>query len=181
MTAPDASSAQRIAVKLFAEGDAVPASEFRPIFHRFIQHKALPGLLIDVVDYSHVAHGPGVVLIGHESNLATDEADGRAGLLLARKRDEPGGFDERLRVAVKALLDAATKLAHEPSLVGRLRWSGRELLVRVHDRLHAPNDALTRSALGPSLSTLSDRLYGATARPLDYRSDARAPFSARLG
>ena len=40
------------------------------MFHRWIQTRAVDGLLIDVADYTHLKDGPQVLLAGHEGNYS---------------------------------------------------------------------------------------------------------------
>jgi hypothetical protein len=89
--------AQRIVVKVYLEDKAVAPHDFIPVFHRWIQTRALDEVLIDVADYSHVHDGPGVLLICHEANYAIDVIDGRPGLVYARKREVTGSWKERVR------------------------------------------------------------------------------------
>ena len=56
-----------------------------PVFHRWIREQAMPELLIDVADYSHVPAGPGVMVIGHEANYSVDNRENRLGLLYNRR------------------------------------------------------------------------------------------------
>src|SRR6266481_671034 len=73
-------------VRIFTS-DTRDMGAFIPVFHGWIQRQALPGhLLIDVHDYSHVHHGPGILLVAHEANLSIDEAEGRRGLVYMRKQ-----------------------------------------------------------------------------------------------
>lgn len=71
---------KRLSVKLFANNPkVVEAKAFGPIFQGWIQRNAIENeLLIDVVDYKHVHHGPGIILIGYEGDYAYDSIDGRA-------------------------------------------------------------------------------------------------------
>src|SRR5205807_2486817 len=80
---------QHINVKLLLEGgdDLDPVI---PIFHSWIQNQPFGELLIDVADYRHVHHGPGIVLIGHEADYSLDQTDGRLGLRYNRKAPLPG-------------------------------------------------------------------------------------------
>ena len=57
--APDVANLQRIALKIFLDDESVlePADVIQ-VFHRWIQTRAVDGLLIDVADYSHMATGP---------------------------------------------------------------------------------------------------------------------------
>jgi len=61
----------KFGIKLFAaDAKGFDILKLIPMYHRWIQQKALQDLLIDVADYSHVPAGPGVMLIAHEGNYA---------------------------------------------------------------------------------------------------------------
>ena len=88
---------QHFRVKLFAAttpgfdlGNAIP------VFHRWIQKKALPELLIDVADYRHVPAGPGILLVGHDSHYNLDLAKSRLGLLYTRRTALNGSVEGRI-------------------------------------------------------------------------------------
>src|SRR5262245_42539431 len=99
---------QRYSLKLFLrDGEAVRPAELISVFHGWIQRGAVEGLPLDVVDYGHVHHGPGVMLIGHEADHAYDLGEGRPGLAYAHKRDGEGTLADRLREAFRLLLAAA--------------------------------------------------------------------------
>jgi hypothetical protein len=91
----------KFGVRLFLAGKTKPVVEFIPIFHGWIQRKALAGhQLIDVHDYSHVTGGPGILLVAHEANLNFD------GQSLTYIRKQPATLAEILahaRQAVKLL------------------------------------------------------------------------------
>src|SRR5689334_21079722 len=66
-----------------------------PIFHGCIQNRLVlnektPEPLIDVADYRHVHHGPGIVLIGHEADYSIDNTNGRLGPRYNRKAQLAG-------------------------------------------------------------------------------------------
>ena len=68
---------QKIDVKIFAsQGQDIDPYEFVPVLQRWIQEHLVPGVLIDVADYSHMHNGAGVILVGHEYNLSVDYAEG---------------------------------------------------------------------------------------------------------
>ncbi|HEX7900156.1 MAG TPA: hypothetical protein VF950_20480 [Planctomycetota bacterium] len=123
--------------------------EFIPVFHGWIQRKAVDGLLVDVADYSHLPQSPGVVLVGFEADRSMDATEGPLGLLYLRKR--PGAS---LKDAWRATLDSCAKLEDEPALKGRLRFSPAESLFIANDRLEAPNDGATWAKLEPELKAL---------------------------
>ena len=69
------------------DASEVELEEFIPVFHDWIQTQQIEELLIDVADYRHVPHGPGVVLVAHDAHYAMDLAEGRLGLLYSRRRE----------------------------------------------------------------------------------------------
>jgi hypothetical protein len=154
----------RYDLKLFLhDAVSVDLETFIPLFHGWIQDQRLQELLIDVADYRHV-HGPGVVLIAHDAHYAMDMAQGRLGLLYSRRREtHPSrqalrNVTDRLRSVFHCALTACQELETDPALQGRLRFCGDELLLRLNDRLRAPNTATAyhelRQHLEPFLATL---------------------------
>jgi hypothetical protein len=143
----------RFGIKLFAAGSpSVQLKGFVPIFHSWIQRQSVAGhQLIDVHDYSHIHHGPGVLLVAHEGNFSTDMDGGRLGLAYFRKLPAAGGGNV-LRACLETVKSGATLLEAETSL-GGLKFLKDELLVVANDRLLAPNDARTFQELKPALSS----------------------------
>jgi hypothetical protein len=168
---------QRIQVKLYSTGPQDP-EKFIPVFHRFIREKVFDELMIDVADYGHVKDGPGVVLIGHASDYFADQSEGRFGLVYTRKREAPPPA-ERLADALRRALNGARLLEKEPSLEG-LRFATNEVLVRLTDRLRAPNDADGFSKLKAELEPLVDKLYGASNAAIEKVGTPRDALSARI-
>lgn len=118
-------------------------SEFIPVFHGWIQRQALPGhLLIDVHDYSHVFHGPGILLVAHEANLSLDEAEGRRGLAYIRK--QPATLPEIIAAA-----QAAAKLLADEQGVN---FDASHYEVFVNDRLATPTAAEIAEATGGTVT-----------------------------
>ena len=77
---------QHLNVKLLLENSQdLDLDAIVNIFHGWIQEQLCEELLLDVADYRHVHHGPGVVLIGHEADYAIDNTDGRWGIRYNRK------------------------------------------------------------------------------------------------
>jgi hypothetical protein len=151
-------------VKLFLQGaSSLGLEAFVPVFHRWIQTRQLDEVLVDVADYRHVHHGPGVVLVCHGAHYAMDMAAGRMGLLYSRRREPSSGQSappspaERLASVLRCALTAAQRLEAEASLQGRLRFRGDTWLLRLNDRLYPATpeafDSL-RSHLKPLLPTL---------------------------
>ncbi len=139
----------RISVKLFADArPRPPTDKIIEVLHGFIQQSKLDDILIDVTDYSHVKPGPGVLLLAHAANYGLGDADGRYGLLYARKRDATGTLEARFTDALRRALAAAALL--EPAL-DTLRFASDELRIVLNDRLVAPNEEATLDAVRPAL------------------------------
>jgi hypothetical protein len=172
---------QKIQVKLFLEPQSTPPLQsFIPLFHRWISGHLLPGLLIDVANYAHVPHGPGVVLIGHEADYAIDEGEGRRGLLYSRKRShsEPA---PALRGAFRRVIQAALLLEQEPPEGGAsLKIRTGEWVVRVNDRLAASNTEAGFQALRPGLDAFCGELFEGDSCALERLGDARQLLSVRI-
>lgn len=173
---------QRIGLKLFAaDGTSVRPREFVPVFHRWIQTRAVADqLLIDVADYSHVPDGPGVLLVAHEGNFSVDLGGGRMGLAYNRKTPANGALADRLRGLARTVLDACQRLEEEASLRGRMRFRGDALELFANDRLHAPNEPETLVAFRPALDALLRALYGESACTVTPEADARERFRVRV-
>ena len=155
----------KVDLKLFLQEPAnVELGDVIPVFHDWIQHGRLDELLIDVVDYRHVHNGPGVMLIAHDAHYAMDMADGRMGLLYSRRREtHPArnaiqSMTERLQSVLQCVLAACRLLETEPSLQGRLKFRGDEMLLRINDRLVSPTPAAFDD-LQAHLQPVLERLY----------------------
>lgn len=169
--------ASKLQLKIFtAPGKALPSESFIPVFHRWIKDRVLPELLIDVANYAHVPHGPGVVLIGHGTDYGFDEAEGRKGLLFNRKRQAPAP-EERLPDTFRRALHAAVLLEKEPAFAGQLKFATDEFLLRLNDRLLAPNNDATWASVSPELEAFATKLFGAGQFSLARTGEPRQLFS----
>jgi hypothetical protein len=174
-------SLQRVGVKVFCEeAPGVDLAEFIPVFHRWIQAKALPELLIDVADYSHVPDGPGIVLVAHEGIFGIDETGGRRGLAYCRRQPSGGTLADRLAAVTKSALTVCQHLAAEADLGAAVRFRGNELQVFANDRLHAPNTAATLEQFRPALFTLLGRLYPGADCAVRPEADPKERFSVTV-
>lgn len=167
---------QHVNIKIFAAGgDSPRLADAIPVFHRWIQRRDLPELLIDVADYSHVPAGPGVVLIGHEANYSLDNARNRPGLLYSRKV-----ADGSLKQAYDAALAASLRLEAEPEFQGKLHFDSREIEITLNDRLLYPNTEAGWNSVEPELTAFLNGLYGAGAYSLARSADARERLSVTV-
>jgi len=168
---------QHINIKFFIENaGAINLADYAAVFNSWIQRHALDELLIDVADYLHVHHGPGIMLIGHAADYSLDQRAGRLGLLYNRKAQLDGTTQEKLAQAVGATLKAAQILEKDNGL----RFNGSEVQVIVNDRLLVPNIAETFEALEPDLSAFFDRLYNNADYVLMHHADPRERFTVNV-
>jgi len=173
--------AHKIAVKLFVEdGSRVDAQTFVPVFHSWIQQRAVPDhLVIDVADYAHVHNGPGTCLITHEANFYTDGGEGRLGLIYARKQPVDGTFTDRLRQAFIATLEGAMRLESDPRLAGRIKFNTGEVLVSINDRLNGPSVPETFDAVRGDMQQFFAGVYGAEVAMRQVGTD-ETPFKVEV-
>src|SRR4051812_43522403 len=153
--------AYRIGLRLSAEdGSDFNPAQVVPVFHQWIQRQALAGhLLIDVADYLHVVDGPGIVLVSHEAHVSVDRRHGRPGLAYNRKRPFAAGTDfaGRLRAVLTSTTQAANLLTDD---LPALRFRTDRLVLRIDDRLHAPNDPATLARVEPDLRRVFEASFG---------------------
>lgn len=170
--------ATKFQVKVYAKKGQIDLEKLVPVFHEWIRsNKISDELLIDVADYAHVPQGPGVVLIGHQSDYYLDVADNRPGLLYSRKRGFDGQFQAGIDDAFERALRACQLLEAESSL--DLEFATDEVLFRVQDRLNAPNEDETYEAYRPALEQASTAFFGAPPS-LERLGTPREPFAVRI-
>ena len=168
----------QLAAKVYIDApDKLVPRDFVDVFHEWIRTDALPELLIDVTDYSHVQHGPGVMLIGHEGHYSIDDIDGRLGLSYWFKRDEPGPLETKLRAGLQRTLRAAALLENHPTLAHTLRFRGDECRITLASRLLAPNTAATVEATAPVVEQLLAKLTDSTEPTVAPDPDQSRPFA----
>jgi hypothetical protein len=170
--------ATKFQVKLYTRAGEIELEKLIPVFHEWIREKKISDeLLIDVADYAHVPQGPGVVLIGHQSDYYLDVADNRPGLLYSRKRGFDGDFQASIDDAFRRALLACKLLEEEGSL--GLEFATDELLFRVQDRLAAPNADATYDAYKPALEQAATAFFKGTPS-IERVGDERMPFAVRI-
>jgi len=168
----------KISVKFFAEEPTnIGEHEFVPIFHSWIQQKAVPQhTLIDVADYAHVHNGPGTVLIAHEANFYTDRNDGQLGLTYSRKMSAGDTLIDRLRQAYVGALESCARLEE----TGRLKFRTDESAIRFNDRLLAPNSPETFNQAKPDIERVAAELYAGVAVDIEHYFSQNLLFEVRV-
>jgi len=175
--------APRFGIKFFAAEPFPPGPRaVVPVFHEWIQtHRLEDELLIDVADYSHVHHGPGVLLISHEAQYSLDQAGGRLGLLYSRRRKGQGDVQARLRTAFRSALRACRLLQEEPALAGKLRFRFDEASFQIRDRLWAPRTPEAFAAVKTEMVGFLSELYqGADRILVEPEGGPKEPFALRI-
>jgi hypothetical protein len=163
---------QHINVKLLLkESENLNLDSVIPLFHSWIQDQIFDELLLDVADYRHVKHGPGLMLIGHEADYSLDNTDGLLGVRYNRKAPLAGTNLDRLIQATRSALLACQRLesmsdnkyyvkSPEAGFDGRPQFNGLDVQVIINDRLLAPNNQTTREAVAPDFQRLASKLFG---------------------
>jgi len=153
----------RIDVKVFtAPGKHIEPKALIPVFHGLIQRNAISDeVVIDVADYSHVVDGPGVMLVGHEGQYGYDLGKGKPGLLYSQRRARiEDTFVAGLHYGLRQVLRLAALLEKEESLRGKLELDAGNLLVRVNDRLRAPNTAQSAKRIEAEARSVLEPVFG---------------------
>lgn len=167
---------QHVNVKVFVDGDLnVELQRFIETFHQWIVREATEEMLIDVADYRHVPDGPGVMLIGLESDYAIDHTNGQPGLLYNRKAPLEGGNGDRFLHSFCCALQGCEML--ESELEG-LQFSRRRFEVIINDRALAPNTPETREVFRHELTDFLQSATGDSGFSLDVTEDPRRRVSA---
>lgn len=170
---------QHVNVKIFAKTAAdFNVTDAIPVFHRWIQKRDLPEMLIDVADYTHVPAGPGVLLIAHEANYSFDYTRNQLGLLYNRKAKESGDALAQLNQAYTAALTACRRLESEPEFKGKLSFDTQQLEIFFNDRLLHPNTDESWNSVRPEAARFLDALWGAGQYTLERAGEPRERLRA---
>jgi hypothetical protein len=157
-----------------------------PVFHHWIQSQCLEELLIDVADYRHVHNGPGVMLIAHDAHYAMDAAGGRLGLLYSRRREthpRRRAIDdtrERLASVFFCALSACQRLESEAAFHGQLRFRTDGFILRINDRLYAPNTLDVFQTVYEALAPFLRTLYPDQVLEVSHASDAASRLTLEI-
>jgi len=170
---------QHINVKLILKGsENLNLDSVIPVFHSWIQDQIFDELLLDVADYRHVKHGPGLILIGHEADYSLDNTDGLLGVRYNRKAPLLGTNFDRLIQATRSALLACQRLEADKQLNRKLYFNGQDVQLIINDRLLAPNTEMTRQAAAPDFNRLAAKIF--RQAELSYSTDPRRLLSAHI-
>lgn len=171
---------QRINIKVyFEDAQALSAEESFRIFNSWIPTTP-DEVLIDVADYSHVPEGPVTLLVGHDANYSIDNYHAELGLLYSRKQPADGDLSTRLTSALRAVLKACQRLEAEPSLAGKVKFRGSEILLIANDRLNAANDAESENALRAELEPVLAKLFAGAEYAIERDATPQLRLNLRI-
>lgn len=162
----------RIGVKWFAEERApLNMLDLIPVFHRWIQEHTIDNLLIDVAEYTHMHHGPGVLIIAHEGNYGYDETHGERGLVYYSKLPLPEtDLAARMAAVARKGLEACVCFLRETNLAAQVNFPCNRLEVFANDRLQAPNTDAGWADFAPAVTALAARLFPDQSYKIERRS-----------
>jgi hypothetical protein len=171
----------KFSLKFFLQNpNAVHGEQLVPIFHSWIQmHALVDHLLIDVADYDHVHDGPGIVLISHQANYSVDEIGGKKGLTYQRKQPIDAKLLDRLRKIFRWTLDACLLLERSPALSG-VAFRTDSVQLKIHDRLHGPNEQQTFAAIKPDLLKIAQQLFGPDVQVEQTKNSPQEMFEVTI-
>ncbi len=132
---------QKFGIKLFFKPNgSYPSKDFIPVFHNWIQTNAVPEqMLIDVIDYSHIPDGPGIMLIAHEGHYSLDRENMQPGLLYLQKTKMEGDFQKRFESVFATSLQTANLLIKN-EIGSEVDFQSNSFRFIANDRLLAENN-----------------------------------------
>src|SRR5258708_14047361 len=151
--------------------ESVDLAGFMGLFQRWVQQKVFEGQLIDVADCGHVVEGPGIVLIGHESDFAVESERGRLGLFYTRKRETDANLQSQLRTSFGFALRACQLIETDTAYKGKIKFSTGEVEIRLPDRLRFPNRPEVFEAVKGDIQAVLGDVYGSVPVNLTLLSD----------
>lgn len=167
---------QHVNVKIFVDGDLkVDLERFIEVFHRWVAEQSMDEMMIDVADYSHVPAGPGIVMVGLESDYSIDNRGNRCGLLYNRKGELEGNNEERIGHSLRHAAKACLLLESE---FDSLKFNRRQFELFINDRALAPNNDATRHSFEPILEASFRDIFADNDVSLDFNNDPRSRFGA---
>ncbi len=171
---------KRLGAKIFVEsGTSLTATQLIPVFHDWITNKVVDEMLIDVADYSHVLHGPALLLVALEADYVLDEGNGETGIRYIRKRALPATFAAAVTQVIGQAVHAASHIAVEPSLDPPAVFDATRIEIELLDKLNYPS---TSVGLEDALTVVIQAIFGDNAALTAVQDDPRRPlrFSVRL-
>lgn len=151
-------------------------SEYIAVFHEWIRTQALGELLIDVASYQHVPGGPGVLLVGFESDYSVSIKQGRVALACRSKRPSRPA-ESGVEGCLRKLMSAAARLEGEAMLSDPPQFAWDEARVVFNDRLRHPNDPTHADTHAPLVRRAFERVWSRACSVSPSSGDRRERLS----
>ncbi len=143
----------------FETGMNLNVKEVIPEFHQWIQTEAVEDhLLIDVVDYSHIPDGPGIMLIAHEGHFSIDHEKKLPGLMYQRRTEIEGDFTKRFASVFSTTLQTVIKMENN-SIEKSIQFKPNMFRFITNDRLAAENSDENQNYYKESVCTFIQREF----------------------
>lgn len=150
-------------------------SAYVEVFHEWIRREVLGHLIIDVVSYEHLPSGPGVLLIGHETDYAIRCVGGRVELTCRHKRASCDAADV-LSQTLRRLVEATELLERADAVHFDLDY----FEFRSNDRLRLANRPEALPELKLALGAAFREVFGAGDLDLSLLSRDNEPLTVGL-
>lgn len=169
---------QRINIKFHTPIPAGLALE--PIIKVLDGWKDEAGHWLDIADYIHMDHGPGVMLYGKICFVSFDKTDGEAGILYQQRHGLTGELPQRFEQAFIEALNYAKRMSSDPNYPPEIAKSTSLIDVYVNDRYRVPNTEASEQALKPVIEELLNRVLADNQPALERLTQLNAPFGYRV-
>ena len=151
---------QKFGIKLyFTTNGSLDSKDFIPVFHEWIQEKAVSEhILIDVADYSHIPDGPGVMLIAHEGHFSLDQENHQPGIMYMRKTEMDGTFNDRFNKILSTVIEAADRLRNN-NINKDINFINNSFRFIANDRLYAENTIENQTLYKKKMKNVLNEIY----------------------
>ena len=165
---------KRLGAKVFIQpGTSLTATQLIPVFHDWITEKVVDEVLIDVADYSHVLHGPALLLVALEADYVLDEGHGQTGIRYIRKRALPDTFAAAVTQVIVQAVRAASHITAAPAISPAAAFDTTQIEIEILDKLNYP---ATSAALEEALQAVTQALFGEDTTLTAVQDDPRRPL-----
>ena len=165
---------QKFGVKLFLNTNKnYESKDFIPVFHSWIQNKAVEDhLLIDVADYSHIQDGPGVMLVAHEGNFSLDQESLQPGIMYMRKTKIKGDFIQRFNNVLTTTIETANRLCKN-NIIKDVHFKNNSFRFIANDRLFAEHTTENQDLYKKKIQKAIDGRYPGSQFEFEDFSDEK--------
>ena len=169
---------QKFGIKLFFQPNgSFSYRDFIPELHQWIQNDSIDDhLLIDVVDYSHIPDGPGIMLVAHEGHFSLDQENFKPGLLYMRKKNISGSFKDRFNKVLSITIQSAQLLKNN-NINKKLDFSNNSLRFISNDRRLVDNIDTNQKLYTDTVTKLFKENYPGSKFEFDNYSQREERFA----